>query len=620
MNFKMKCAKCNKVYIVSFESCGKQGKCKVCGNIIKIPNQEFILQKRDEFLKRKIEEEKANNNEEKINEFAKDKSEINIQSIKKNYVKEKHFLLKKIIEKKFLLLLTIIPVCIFFIYFFGFRETKEIKDVKVFIKIGDWDNAIKKLENFIENNPRDKNAYKHLLNAKFNKICSEFDKDLFLDPYTSDLDSFPEIDKSGAEGLFTLIDRIEKLHISFKDDVPIYFAGLFNYYQWYNKDKIGTSMENLMKFKYEPVARKDSKDIAQASKYFKICSDINKSLADNASLWLFHINSYDSSFNYIKEINKFRKRYPNSELLVRLDMIEFSDTLSTLAWPIRKNLDYSGIEEIIQLCKKGLNSITKIDEVKESIIIDLIHTILAIHIESEKLHPDQIKSAVLLKYLTKLYSYNLFEDFNIEVQFGIGDVYTYTKNFSEAIKIYQDLNNKVIPEKYHDKLMEKFATAYYQKKDYSNAIIFYEKMNKPTEFNLLDMMECYISINQIDKARDISNTLKISKNPIIQRMAVDFYDLFLSFGVKIENKNVQVDDYSIKITGYVVNTLSITVYKVIVLGRITDSNGNNAKLSYDYIDLIYPARKSYYELSFYYGEDVPSSFKYNVHVEKFSEK
>ena len=62
------------------------------------------------------------------------------------------------------------------------------------------------------------------------------------------------------------------------------------------------------------------------------------------------------------------------------------------------------------------------------------------------------------------------------------------------------------------------------------------------------------------------------------------------------------------------HNLNSSVYNVKVKAEVSDKNGNNTKQSFDYIDVIYPNKKSRFKISVYYGDNVPYSIKCGVRV------
>lgn len=76
--------------------------------------------------------------------------------------------------------------------------------------------------------------------------------------------------------------------------------------------------------------------------------------------------------------------------------------------------------------------------------------------------------------------------------------------------------------------------------------------------------------------------------------------------------------YTIKVKGYIINDLPHTVRNVKVRAMISDKYGNNIKEGYNYITMILAGKRSFFEISVYYGSNRPRSIKYGVSIIDFS--
>jgi len=135
-----------------------------------------------------------------------------------------------------------------------------------------------------------------------------------------------------------------------------------------------------------------------------------------------------------------------------------------------------------------------------------------------------------------------------------------------------------------------------------------------SEMEKYELWKCYKETKNIEEAEKLKRDLENSSSPLMKLLLNLSSQLDDLSKLKIYGLDAKFDTYSIKIFGYVRNSLSTTVMNVKVKASASDKYGNNSKEGYDYIDLINSGKKSYFEVSLYYGSNRPSSIKYGARV------
>lgn len=503
-------------------------------------------------------------------------------------------------------------------------ESKNMKNAKDFIDLKDWVNAIEKLQSEIKDNPKNIEAYKLLLLAQHGLYFGGFDYSNFLDPNNANFDEFPELDKDGSKELFATMERIEKIQPNSIDAEYLFFKALYNHHEWViTVSKLLESESDMLKQielrknLYEK--RCENAIFKEAIKNFQKCANTKSDLADNAFFWWYSIQC-STSYTTDNFINDFRRKYKNSDLNDEVDLVEFRDELKIIVNKYKNNPDSTSIEkpmEIISAFVKSHPNFKAGDEVIGNLMIDYVVGSNREYVSDKNIYKYSNADG-LIEYLIALSEVAISKNINIKAPESIAEYYENTNDKSKAIEYYQKILESKLPNAKKDEIHYKIGEAFKDIKDYENAVTHYNKISKLNEMQKFSLWECFNELGNTSESQKLQQELEKSNDSTVRYLIKISSQLKDREHLKIKGLDAEFDDYTIKVKGYIVNNLTSTVRNVKIRARVSDEYGNNTKESYDYIDIIYAGKKSFFEISVYYGSNRPSSIKYGASVIDFS--
>jgi len=503
-------------------------------------------------------------------------------------------------------------------------SSKEMKDAKAFIDLKDWNNALEKLQSEIKNNPKNVDAYKLIYLAKQNNAFPDYDEKKFLNPFNSNIDYFPQLNEEAFTELINTYDKIEKLNPKSKDPSKLYFQALYKYYKWeYALSLISNSTDDILKsIEISSELRKDKCNnelYVSSLKDFRKCSDLKSNVSDNAFYWWYSLQC-DSTYTDSVFVADFRKKYKKSDLNDEIDHIEFSKVLRKQVESYKIKPDSIYAHNIISLVHSFADNHPNFQSENNYSFL-LIGYIIASNREYVSYDDGYKYNNIegLLSYLNYLSKYSTIDEIKINAFESIAEYYENESKNDLAIKVYNKILKLNLSDKLNDKYHYKIGESFQKSANFGDAIKHFEQVKKLTDIQKYSLWQCYKDNGDISKSNILRDELKKSTDPSVSYLMIIADQVDVLTNLKISNLNAEFDDYSINVTGYVLNNMNRTVYDVKVRAEISDKSGNNTKQSYDYIDVIYPNKKSYFEVSVYYGSNMPYSIKYNARIVDYSE-
>ena len=505
------------------------------------------------------------------------------------------------------------------IFFLVSCESREIKDAKTFIELKDWENAIEKLENEIKNNPKNIEAYKLILKSKFNLSCPEYDQRKFLDPFTSEAENFPSINENDATEIFSIMSKINRLDPNALEGNYIFFKALYYFYKWgYLIDSIlesETDMSKRLELSNELFNKRFENDIFnQAMDEFSECEKTNSDLSDNSYLWWYN-NTCDTTITIDSLIQIFRTNYPQTDLVQRIDFLEFENNLIRIVDNFRDSPDSGKASDALLISSKFLEKYPDFEDTKDRIQHLLVYYIVANNRDYVSCDEGYRYSneTGLINYLEEISNTDLFDELNALALENIAEYWENKKDYARQIELFEKMLTYNIPDDKKDEIYKKIGGIEKDKENYPKAIKYFELIRTIDDFAKCDLWSCYYKTGNFSKADELKYELELSDEFLIKRLIEITIKLNEFSKIKISDLSVEFDSYSIKLTGIINNNLGRTIHNVKVIGTISDENNNNTKQNYDYIDVIYDGKKSHFEISFYCGSGLnsPSAIYHN---------
>lgn len=500
-------------------------------------------------------------------------------------------------------------------------ESKEMKTANTFILLEDWKNAIEKLDLEIKNNPKNTEAYQLLLQSKFNLyFANNYQVVNYLDPYL-DNNKFPLVDENSIREIFLLYDRIKKLDSNYSNSDIQFFKAVYFYYKWSNFIELTVNMESEDFLKYLELRndlyqqRCENETFLKSYESFKNCASIESEISDNAYLWLLYLDC-DTTLAIPKFANDFKIKYPNSDLKGRVDYLVFQKELWETVELFKDSPDSGKASKALSLCLEYLKKYPGFTESVE-IIPDILVDYVVANNREYVVYDEGYKyfnSTELINYLTELSNTDFFDLLNIRALENISEYLGNIKDYEKQNEIFSKILEYDLEGEKQDDIYRKMGEIEQENNNFSKAIEYYETVDNLDDLTKYYLWECYSEIGDFSSANSIKTELENSGDVTIKYLLDLSSQTYEIKNLKISDLDAKFDSYSIKITGYVINNLKETVYDVKVKANVSDENGNNAKESFDYLDLISPGKKSNFEISVYYGNNRPSSIQYGARV------
>ena len=505
-------------------------------------------------------------------------------------------------------------------------ESKEMKDAKDFISLKDWENAIEKLQLEIKNKPKNVEAYKLLFIAQKNLYFSDFNLNLFLNPNKATIDSFPKLNNEGAVKLFTTMDRIEKIDPKAIEPDYLFFRALYNYYEWYYEWDIVINLllekvDILNYFDIKDslyVKRFENEDFNESIYHFKKCINIESDISDNAFYWLYSIQD-DTSYKVFNLIEDFRQKYSNSDLNYEIDLLEFKENLRTIVNEYFDKPDSISIIKPLELISSFLKVYPSYKT--ENVFLGALLVDYVVSSNREYISYNKYKysnATGLIKYLKEITKSYLNETIKISALERIAEYYENTKENKKQIEIYKEILDFNLNEEMSDDIHYKIGKAFHSTGDFKNSVLHFKKIKNLSDIQKYNLWECHNKLNNKKEADKLRSELEESEDVLVRSLIKLSSYISDRQNLNISGLDAEFDSYSINVIGYIVNNMPYTVYNVKVRAEVSDEYGNNTKEGFDYIDIIYPGKKSLFKISVYYGDNRPNSIKYSANIVDFS--
>lgn len=499
-------------------------------------------------------------------------------------------------------------------------SSKEMRDAKDFIALKDWDNALEKLQLEIKNHPKNVDAYQLIYDVKFNKFFPTYSDSNFANPRTAENDMFPELNQTAIDELLITYEKIKKLAPDKINPKNIFFLALYHYYEWDRSiNYLVESEEDILKSwdLYDKLREQkcDNEIYLSALDKFKICSNMKSDIADNAYYWWFTLQC-DSTFTDSMFVSKFNEKYKKSDLVDYIDLITFRKNISNYLDNIKNKPDSISAKKSIDLTMKFIEEHPGFSPKTNDFSNLIISYVVNANREymSYDVGYQYTNSKGLLDYLNQFTKQDIPINLKIDALSEIAEYYDITSKKDKAISIYKDILNYDLDEEKKDEINYKIGEYYEKSSQYKDAIVFYENINNITDMQKYNLWNCYNKIGDYSNADILRDELENSDDSMVSYLVALSSQIDDLTKLEISGLDAEFDDYSINVTGYVNNNLRSTVYNVKVRAEVSDKYGNNTKQSFDYIDVIYPNKKSRFEISLYYGSNVPYSIKYGARV------
>lgn len=498
-------------------------------------------------------------------------------------------------------------------------ESKDMKDAKTFIELGDFANAQEKLQTEIKNNPKNTEAYWLLFQSTRHLVYPQFQFNKFRTPHDAPAEGIENISEEKGKKVFDILERLGKLDSLKIQPEGYYFHGLHSYYLWREQTKV--KIPGSILSEQSPAISENPKVLLQSAKNnFKICADMKGNLSDNAYLWLYHVTRDSVFIQHF--VDNFKKRFPNSDLMPEINYILLEQKTFHLTAKI-STIVQDSLNDVISLYKEIKPSIPDTNRLNSILVSGLVQKVVLNHrhfkIDSEGNGITTYSDVnELKKYLEKLLRYESIKPLKISAYKSIAEIYESLNDSQHYSKILQKLLQYKLSNDERDDALQKLGKYYKEQKNYPKAIHYFEKMVDPSDMNRYDLWQSYNKSGYFGKADSLRVLLKNSDDSFVSlltEMAGKQSDLRR---LQISDLDAKFEDWSITITGNITNKLDYPVRNVKVYAEVSDENGNNSKNGYSYLDIIYPNRKSQFDVSIYYGENRPSSIKYGVAVKDFS--
>jgi len=483
-----------------------------------------------------------------------------------------------------------------------------MKDARDFIELEDWANAAEKLELEIKNNPKSLEAYKLLLLSNRQRHFPDYDENKFLDPQAVTQNDFPALAKEKADELFKLMDRINRIDASALTVNDLFFKALYRSYEW-------AAARSLTK------SRCENESYEEAIALFKKCSEMKSYISDNSYYWWFRMQC-DTTFTIAAFVNNFKAKYPNSDLAPNVVFMDLAEKLKSGIDKFKSKPDSTHAKRVLKYVKPFFVKYPDFEAGHEK-----INYLIVDHVVENNREYDRESNAYkytnsshLLRYLKVFSNTSLNTNLSVKALQSIAALQKNSTEFSEAVATYERILAHDVDAQTKDTICGEIASAYQDQKKYKEAIEYYARISQLSDMQKYDLWQCYVERKQTVEAEQLATELKNSSNTTVKYLFDLSSQLNELQNLPISRLDAKFDSYSVKITGYVTNRLSQTVYNVKVTAQATDQYGNNAKQSQDYIDFIKPGRKSYFEITLYYGSNVPSRIKYGAQVVDYSKR
>lgn len=524
-------------------------------------------------------------------------------------------------SKLYLLLMFIISIIILGC------ESKEMKDAKDFISLEYWENAVEKLQLEIKNNPKNVEAYKLLFVAQRSLYFDGYDINNFLNPNNASSDSFPQFNKEAADELFTIMDRIGKIDSNSVNANYLFFRALYRYYEYQNTVLIILANEtdvfkqvDLQESLYEK--RCENEIFKESISNFQKCAQTISDIADNAYFWLHSIRC-DTSYKINNFIRDFRQKYKESDLIDEVDFLEFSENLRKVVYEYINEPDSTSINRPLELVSSFLEAHPNFKSGNDaigSLIVDHVVISNREYVTAEHIYKYS-NAEGLVEYLKAITKSCLNETIRIKALESIAEYYGNIKETFKQIEIYQNILDFCLNEDKSDELNAMIGKIYQDAKDYKKAKTHYMLIKSPSNMQKYYLWECFCELGETTEANKLRGELEKTDDYTVI-YSIQMYDQIKKLQsyvndlqcLIINDLDAEFDTYSIKVKGYVVNNLPNIVRNVKISTHVSDEYGNNTKESYDYIDIIYPGKKSLFEISVFYGSNCPSSIKYGARI------
>lgn len=470
-------------------------------------------------------------------------------------------------------------ILIFSIFYLIGCESKEIKDAKSFIALNDYQNAIEKLNTETKNNPESIAAYEllaecYLKTEGIDTTVLVIDPSKFSNIVLSDAASKKILSLLLETDYFKTLEKIDKLggiedinpKLSYSYGIIAYLKILRNHLWGMDKPKV--NQDSLLNGNF----RKNvfNKYLNESNILHNLAKDDNSYSANAYYLLLKSVFTDSTKFN----IDEFINSFPNNTFARREKLLS-SITHFT-----------SKISE------------TSLEKIEEYIIK-----------ESKDIKSDTLRNFFFSNLWTN------FEDKikNMKIDtlsYDISYSYNDTTKFLEVGKyIIENYSSRV-----NDKIILSLAEYYKGVGDKKKRLFYLKKGSENNPDIIYEIGSYYYDEKEWLEAKKYFEKIKDDPNHLT---LVNLNLLVINMNlVKVISKDAIRDSYTIKIKGIVKNYSNKTVYRVKVVGNISDQYGNNEKISWDYIDKISPGKRSSFEISFFYSYP-PTRIKYSAYVSDF---
>lgn len=519
--------------------------------------------------------------------------------------------------KKLLKNIVIIFLCLFVIG----CESKEMKDAKDFISLEDWENAVEKLNLEIKNKPKNIEAYKLLLVANKELYFGGSDISDFYNPKKLNDELISKLKFERGDVILKVINRMEKIDPNSIGSETYFLVALIYYFKWYSLyDSIiekELAKEEQDYIEIEKLKRKllkercDNESIINSIEFFNKCTDIDSTIADNSFFWMVSMQCSESYDGKVF-VDEFRKKYPDSDLIDEIDIVELIINLWNAAEKCKEMPNADNANNAMSIWYEYKKNHSNSSSLEYLLIYALVEYI-AYNNREYSLEDSGYRyenADGLIDYYNALIESDTNTKFKFESMKELSRIYKFKKNEDLEMETYKKIISINFDGETNDMYHGNIAEIFEERKDYESAAFHYNEIKDKSDYDKLGLYYCYEELGKNKEAKALRRELDRSSNKTIE-LVLKSHDRLKLY---IQELDAEFETHSINVKGQVVNTLPYTIRNVVVRARVSDKDGNNTKEGHEIIDVIYEGKKSGFNISLFYGKNRPDNILFNAHI------